>query len=102
MKKILSSKKLYSLTSGIILCTLLAGCGNRMNYNTMPEFAQEISTFSTFRTDAKDLLKKSNEAYAELKDFTGIVQILDCKTGDPKDNDLGESRFFFKKNRNER
>jgi len=102
MKNILPGKKLYSLVSLIIISSLLTACGSRTNFNEMTLLTDNVSSFSTVRGDAKDLLAKANEAYGEVKDFTGIVTILDSKNGNPEDNDIGESRFFFKKNRNER
>jgi outer membrane lipoprotein-sorting protein len=101
MKNMLFSKKILTLTSGFVLCAILSSCGSRMN-SADSTFNRDISSFSTVRDDAQEIIKKSNAAYSELKDFTAQVTILDSKTGEPNSADVGETKFFFKKLRKER
>jgi outer membrane lipoprotein-sorting protein len=95
-------KKTYTLSTVVLLSVLSASCGSRIDYSSNPGLDQDISTLSTIRDDGKDILAKTNASYADLKDFSCNVTILDSKTGNPQDTDIGETKFIFKKLRKEK
>ncbi len=91
--------KVYTITSAFVLSAFMASCG--INNSSLPIISEDIS-INSLRLDAHELLQKSTDSYKQLKDFTGAVAIADSKTGNPEDTEIGESKFFFKKERKER
>lgn len=96
-------KKISAFTSLLLVSLFSVSCGtNTANLYASLPMNTGISSVPDSRQDAKEILQISNAAYAAVEDFTGIVTIEDSKNGDPNNVDIGESKFFFKKDRRER
>ncbi|MEK7433315.1 MAG: hypothetical protein AABZ74_09310 [Cyanobacteriota bacterium] len=98
----LANKKITTLLSALVLSYSLASCSTN---NATQELLPQDTNISSIKRDIKtpqDAIKQFSDAYTQLKDFTGVVTIADSKSGDPADAVTGDSKFFFKKDRNER
>lgn len=92
-------KKISITLSSLLTIAFVAGCNNN-SINQLQ--VDNISINANSTKNAHDYIRGFGEAYASVKDFTGIVTMTDSKTGNPGDAVTGDSKFFFKKERNER
>lgn len=80
----------------------MASCNTIQEPILTPEQAN-ISSQKKAITSAEDAIKQFAVAYEQVQDFTGIVTISDSKdNGYWQNATVGDSKFFFKKNRNEK
>lgn len=93
-------KKISLAISTVLTAYLLTSCST----NTIQQLPVDnaVNINSTATASPEEVIKKFGEAYGQVKDFTGIVTIMDSKTGNPNDSVTGDSKIFFKKERNER
>jgi outer membrane lipoprotein-sorting protein len=93
-------KKISIALSSLITVAFVASC-NSNTVNQLPIDNNVIINANKADTP-QDVIKQFGEAYGKIKDFTGIVTIMDSKTGNTADAVTGDSKFYFKKDRNER
>lgn len=93
-------KKISISLSSLLIATFISSCGSD-NANQLL-IDNNVNINAKLTRNAHDYIKSFGEAYANVKDFTGVVTIVDSKTGNPGDAISGDSKFFFKKERNER
>lgn len=96
MKKILPFVTLLAIT--------LAGCNTNTELSQLniDDLNTSISSQRKAISSGSDAVKQFGKAYSELKDFTGVVSVADSKDGNPNNATVGDSKFFFKKDRNEK
>ncbi|MFN8576214.1 MAG: hypothetical protein U0354_05105 [Candidatus Sericytochromatia bacterium] len=91
-------KKISIALTSLLTVAFITSCDSNINQIPLNDTVDINST----RNNPQDLIKKFGEAYSKINDFTGIVTIMDSKTGNPADAVTGDSKFYFKKERNER
>lgn len=87
----------------VLSVVTLAGCNTKTELSQLNiEDPTSISSQRRAITAGSDAIKLFGDSYAKLKDFTGMVSIADAKDGNQSNAVVGDSKFFFKKDRNER
>ncbi len=92
-------KKISISLIALVSCSLTA-CSN--NQILQPTIDQGNVNISSKEVSAKDIINQASMAYSKLNDFTATVAVSDAKDGNQSTANVGESKFFFKKERNER
>lgn len=96
MKKILPLIALVSIT--------LSACNTQKDINqaNFDDLSTNISSQKRAVTSGADAIKQFDEAYSQLKDFTGMVTVFDSKDGSNDNAAVGDSKILFMKERNEK
>ncbi|MBC7475346.1 MAG: hypothetical protein H7263_13735 [Candidatus Sericytochromatia bacterium] len=92
-------KKISVSLITLVSCSLTA-CSN--NQILQPTIDQGNVNISSKELSAQDIMNQASMAYSKLNDFTATVAVTDAKDGNQSTANIGESKFFFKKERNER